>query len=367
MPPADPDESLPPLLASRCSALVSAILQTFDPARVSETLRSIVSHDRWNSFERFHDTSRELVAAYQSAGALAECYTIPTGGPRGDGRWIIPEAEDFSDATLDLVSPLTRRIADYKQCPWHVAQWSAATGPAGIVAELTILDSEDELLRMQAGALACRIVLSRIDPRKYRAAFVAAGAVALICDAPVPEHPDAVGWMKFGWGGLDLSACASPLVGLSISATQGNELRALRLKHKELTLRATVDVRRYAGSHDVVSGIIPGKQEPNSEIWAVAHSAEPGALDNASGVAACVGIAHALETLIHSGTLPAPRRTIRFLHGYECYGFFHYLEHAPRAQRPMAGVCLDTIGARPDLCRGEVRWHASAPGSASFV
>ena len=134
-----------------------------------------------------------------------------------------------------------------------------------------------------------------------------------------------------------------------------------------LFLHARVDARRYAGSHGVVSGCIPGRDDPDSEIWAVAHCAEPGALDNASGVAACVEIARALNALIQGGRLPPPRRTIRLLHGYECYGFFHYLEHHRRFQPPLAGVCVDTIGARPDLCRGELRWHATAPASATFA
>ena len=96
-------------------------------------------------------------------------------------------------------------------------------------------------------------------------------------------------------------------------------------------------------------------------------SCEPGGADNASGGAACVEIARALAELIARGHLPQPRRTIRFLHAYECYGFFHYLEQTPRLQPPLAGVCIDTIGARPDVCQGELSWHATSPGSATFV
>ncbi len=55
------------------------------------------------------------------------------------------------------------------------------------------------------------------------------------------------------------------------------------------------------------------------------------------------------------------------MHGFECYGFFHYLEHTFRLQPPLAGVCIDTIGARPDVCNRELSWHATAPASGSFV
>ena len=232
--------------------------------------------------------------------------TLPsTGGTRGDGRWIIPEAEDFSDATLDIISPIAKRLADYRKCPWHVAQWTAATPAGGTIAELVVIDSGQVLKQLPIGALAGRIALTRLDPWKHRPDLVAAGAGVIICDAPVRDRPEAVGWIKFGWGGLDLSTGATPLVGFSISSIQGDELRALHSQHQRLTLRACVDVRRYAGTHDVVSGIIKGREEPDSEIWAVAHCAEPGALDNASGVAACVEIARVLCGVDSTGNASA--------------------------------------------------------------
>ena len=49
-----------------------------------------------------------LLKAYETAGAKAELYTIPTGGVRGDGKWIIPKAQDVVDATLDLIEPVAR-------------------------------------------------------------------------------------------------------------------------------------------------------------------------------------------------------------------------------------------------------------------
>ena len=69
---------------------------------------------------------------------------------------------------------------------------------------------------------------------------------------------------------------------------------------------------------------------PEEEIWAFAHSAEPGAIDNAAGVAVCVEVAEVIEHLIGAGAIQRPRRTIRLLHGYECYGLYRYLERVSR-------------------------------------
>ncbi len=347
--------------------MLPQFLASVDPARVVRTAGEIVTHDRWNSFDQFHETNRTLLSAYREAGCAAEFYEIPTGGTRGDGSWIIPEAEDFRDATLDLIEPDSRRLLDYRKCPWNVAQWSAATPSEGVTCELVVIDTPEQLACTSTGSLAKRLILTRLPPVQHLSAFIRTGAVGLLCDPPVERCPDAVPWTKFGWGGIQLDESDSSVIGLAISAASGDALRRLRQEHGRLVVHARVDVHRYAGSHDVVSGIILGREDPDAEIWAVAHNAEPGALDNASGVAACVEIARLINDLIRSGKLAPPRRSIRLLHGYECYGFFHQLAHVKRLQPPLAGVCIDTIGARDDLCDGVLRWHATAPASASFV
>ena len=152
-----------------------------------------------------------------------------------------------------------------------------------------------------------------------------------------------------------------------MSENQGRALRELAREQGPLMLHLRADVRKYVGTHDVVSGIVRGSEDPQDEVWAIAHSAEPGALDNASGVAVSLEIARILERLIRSGTIPRPRRTIRLVSAYECYGFFAYLERVRRLQPPLAGVCLDCVGARTDVCDGTLEWHATIPMSAGFV
>src|SRR5439155_10903052 len=177
----------------------------------------------------------------------------------------------------------------------------------------------------------------------------------------------ATAWTKFGWGGIPLDLAAAQVVGLVVSEQEGQQLRALVRERGPLTVHVKVDIRRYVGTHDVVSGIIHGAADPQDELWVLAHSAEPGAHDNASGVALCVEVARVLEGLIAAGRLPRPKRTIRLLHAYECYGFFKYLEEVRRLQPPLAGVVVDTVGAKPEVCNGRLEWHATVPASAGFV
>lgn len=336
--------------------------------RIIGDVKAIAGTDRWNSFDRFHDTSDILVRAYEEAGAAAEVAQATTGGAIGSGRWIIHEASDVNAATVDIIKPVKKRILDYSKNPWQVAQWSAATPPDGIRGPIVVIDSREELDKLRRPrALENRIVLTRLDLRTNMKAFASKGAGVVISDIPVRDLPDATRWSKLGWGGLYLEEAALRLVCLVLSENEGAKLRRELQKQGSLILEAKVDIRRYTGTHDIVSGIVRGGENPQDEIWALAHSAEPGAIDNASGVALCIEIARSMETLIAAGRLPRPRRSIRFLNAYECYGFFHYLEHDRRFSTPLAGVNFDTVGSRPDVCDGILSWRATVPMSAGFV
>ncbi|MBM3263705.1 MAG: hypothetical protein FJY97_09830 [candidate division Zixibacteria bacterium] len=63
---------------------------------------TIVATDRWNSFDRFHETTKTLVQGYEAAGTRTEVYAIQTGGQADTGRWVIREASDVIGATVDI-------------------------------------------------------------------------------------------------------------------------------------------------------------------------------------------------------------------------------------------------------------------------
>jgi aminoglycoside 3-N-acetyltransferase len=364
---AEHDWNTPPSLSRFCREVLPLLAGEADGARTLAAVGEIVATDRWNSFDRFHDTTRTLVSMYEAAGARAEVYPVQTGGRIGTGRWVIHEAADVRAATLDVVAPVQQRLLDYQENPWHVIQWSSATPEEGLRGDLVVLDTPEALAAVPPGGLTGRFVLTRMHLYRGWDGFAEKGAAGVIADYPVADLPDATAWMKFGWGGLPLAHAAGRSVGLVLSARQGGDLRRLLAEHGRVTLHARVDLRRYVGTHDVVSGLVPGREDPQDEVWALAHSAEPGALDNASGVAVCVEIARLLEALIAAGRLPRPRRTLRLLNAYECYGFFRYLEAVERLQTPLAGVVIDTVGSRPGVCNGRLQWHATVPQSAGFV
>ncbi len=367
----------PKSLSRFCREVIPLLCRRASGRKMVELVRQIVSTDRWNSFDGFRKTSRTLARAFRAAGARAEVEGIPTGGPVGRGGWIMQDAWDIVRARADIVSPVRRKLLDYRDNPFHVAQHSGSTPPGGARYELVIIDSEEELARLGKRALAGKMVLTRLLPYPYPYRGGAAstgplpwfekGAAGIITDAPVGDSPAAVIWAKFGWGSLRVGEAAARPVGLAVSQRQGESLRRLLAKHGRVTIRADVQVRYYNGEQKITSGLVTGRDDPQSEVWAIAHSSEPGAVDNASGLAVCVEAARLLEGLIAEGKLSRPRRTVRLVSAYECYGFFGYLERRRRYQKPLAGVCIDSIGLRPEACGGKVFWHATVPSSAGFV
>lgn len=358
---------LPPTLNQFCREVLPQIMQATSGQRLMQDVLAVWDTDRWNSFDKFRDTTKTLLSHYEAVGAQAEVDPIQTGGWIDSGRWIIDQAQDVHAATVDIVQPVRQRLLDYKDNPWHTVGWTSATPREGMRTQLVVCDSQEELEKLPRGALVGKTVLTNLSPRNIVRILGDKGASGVISDQPVPHLPDAVQWIRFGWGEAPMFSSKTRLVGLVISYNQGRKLRRLLHKHGTLTLHTKVDVREYVGNHDVVSGVVRGAADPQDEVWAIAHSAEPGAVDNASGVALCMEIAQVLEGLIARGALPRPKRTIRLVNAYECYGFFAYLERKDPLQTPLAGVCLDTLGSKPAVCDGRLEWHSTIPMSAGFV
>jgi len=357
----------PPSLNALCRETLPQLLRQTNGRQMLKQVADLVESERWNSFDQFHRTTEKLVGYYEQSGAVAEVDAIQSGGEIGSGRWIIQELADVRAATVDIVSPFKERLLNYKENPWHIIQWSAATPKEGLRATLVVLDERADIERLPVGSLRGKVVLTRQDPRSLLGLLADRGAVGVLSDRPVPSFPHALAWTKFGWGAIPMEHATARLAGFVLSQRQGEKLRRQVQKHGRLALLLKADIRKYVGSHDVVSGIVRGSGDPQDEVWAIAHSAEPGAADNASGVVQTLEVARLLEGLISSGKLARPRRSIRLLNAYECYGFFAYLEKKRRLQTPLAGVCIDTVGIKPAVCGGRLEWHATIPMSAGFV
>ncbi len=357
----------PPWLKTFCRTALPPLCRAASGRRMMDTVRAVVATDRCTSFDSYRRTASALAERYEAAGAAPEIYSAPTGGQIGTGRWTIQHAQDVRRVVVDALAPRRFRVADAARNPWHAVRWSASTPADGVEGPLVAVDTADALDSIGLNALAGKIVLTTDSLHRRLQDWSRVGAAALLIETPVKDAPRAVRWTSFGWGGVRLDAVAMRLPAVAISTHAADRLRALLRAGGPPRVRVVVDAPLYAGSHDVAMGVVRGADDPQDEVWAIAHSLEPGAADNASGVATCVEIARLLESLHAAGALPRAKRSIRLLNGYECYGFFHYLEHKRRFQPPLAGACIDCVGIKPELCDRRLEWHATVPMSAGFV
>jgi hypothetical protein len=90
---------------------------------------------------------------------------------------------------------------------------------------------------------------------------------------------------------------------------------------------------------------IPGSTLPNERVVMAVHVQEPGANDNASGVAALTELARAMAAAIRDGRLPRPARTTTFLWLDEISGSRRWLQdHAEAAKLVKYMFSMDMVG-----------------------
>src|SRR5678815_3910213 len=123
-------------------------------------------------------------------------------------------------------------------------------------------------------------------------------------------------------------------------------------------------------SFHVVSATIAGSDAAAGDIVLTAHLCHElaGANDNASGSAALLGVARALRAAVADKTLPAPRRTIRFLWLPEIAGSQAWLiSHPDLARNLRAGIHLDMVGGKPEVTHAALHLSRSAASVPHIV
>ncbi|MBK7874380.1 MAG: M28 family peptidase [Planctomycetes bacterium] len=128
--------------------------------------------------------------------------------------------------------------------------------------------------------------------------------------------------------------------------------RVSKRVHDELARAHAADPRaRVAFSADVrfddrpvrtLVATITGAAHPDEAVVVAAHVQEPGACDNASGLAGITEVARALAEALRAGTLARPARSIVFLFGLENAQSRWFLERTKL--QVVAGLSADMLG-----------------------
>jgi aminopeptidase YwaD len=188
-------------------------------------------------------------------------------------------------------------------------------------------------------------VLSRVQAL----AVVKYGAAGIVSDMPNQVT---------AWSGLDrtivrwghLDARQPTGFAFMVSRETAESLRARLRAGDEIVLHANVKAEVGPGHWTVVSAVIPGTDPASGEVIYSCHldHERPGANDNGSGCVTILESARVLARLIGKGTLPRPKRTLRFVWGPEIEGTMAYLGRHPDIRaRLRADIHMDMVGGDP--------------------
>jgi aminopeptidase YwaD len=337
-----------------------------------QTVSDLSRYHRIQASPGYRQSAHLILQRLHDYGLQAEILSFPADEATQFWAWPSFQEWDCKEATLSLIEPHEEAavLADYRASPISVIQRSTAFhGEADVV----LLEDGEEEAEYEGLDLAGKVVLTRGDwHRVWELAVQERGAVGILSDgmrslAPVRPEGDLLDvrqYTSFWWRPGDKKC-----FGFVLTPRQGQELRRLlKTPGETVRVRAHVNAHLYDGALEVVSATIPGRTE--DEIVVVAHLCHPlpSANDNASGAAAALEAARALQSLIDSGDLAQLRRTLRFLWVPEMTGTFAYLaDREARLERLVAGINLDMVGE--DQCQTGSAWLFERPpdAAASFA
>ena len=329
--------------------------------KAKEFTARLWSHARWNTFSEMDRTATEIAAIMQEIGLEGvEIIRYPADGVTAYGGWVMPQAWDVEEATLEVAEPEAASVlANYRECPMCLMMYSAPTPPEGIVAEVVALDKAGVAASYEGIDVRGKILL--VDSPWIDTSLLAfeRGAVGLVCDAmklaggPQDKgggHFDhAFQWNNYAippwrWEG---EAPAEPSsrkkgFGFSISPADGRRLRESLRSGATVRLRGIVRSRLYDGTLPLVTGLLRG--DTSDEIVLTGHLCEPGANDNSSGCALGLEVVRTIRALRSQGKLPGLKRGLRPVFSFEVRGYQAFLANYPHLRRFVAGINMDMVG-----------------------
>ncbi len=328
----------------RLREVVAAVYDTFDSGLALKDVHEICTHDRYQASAGIARAA-EYVAGQAVAAGLSdvEVLTFPADGARRWWTFRAPTSWTPVRARLEAGGDVAVR---YPEQPYTLAAYSAPIGPGGRAVAVVRMSA----VRLGAEPRGALVVVDDGTALGAVAGPLAvAGAVAVAID-PLGRSP---GRGRGQVGRIELPAGCG-LAAFSVTAWQLERLAAGADAGASARVEVTLDPG--AAAMPVVTARLPG--DSDAEVLLSAHLCHPrpSANDNASGVAALLGIGRVLAGPL-AGHLPGggARQAIRFLWGPEFTGmvaYLHELVGTGKAARPAFAINVDMAGEDVGRCGG---------------
>jgi hypothetical protein len=253
------------------------------------------------------------------------------------------------DGELWITEPENRRIARLGADAALVANGSSTADVTAELAYLPPVAGEDALKALLAASgdkFRGKVVVMWGHVRDPQAKLLdAAGIQGVIAFGAQDRYldPNQVLYSSGSYKNPSLK------IGMSVSWRQWSELLEDVQRGQKIVVRMKARVESIQDKFEAVFSWIPGTEPDAKGIIFTAHLFEGlvkrGANDDMSGCAVQLEILRALNTLIASGQLPRPRRTIYFLWPQEISGTYDYIKRHPGfADKLSANLNMDMVG-----------------------
>ncbi len=333
--------------------VVAALAEEISGETAKRNLEGVARFHRQRGSQGFH-AAAQLVAERARTYGLGDVQILefPADGKILYGTQRARQAWDATQGELtELKEGNSIRLASYAAQPIVLAEDSES---ADVTADLIdVGDGSGE--RDYAGKdVKGKIVLAAAQADDVQdlavGKFGAAGIVSYAQNQKTAWSGENDNLIR--WGHLD-SFSPNKTFAFMVSLRTARRMQE-RLGAKEtIRLHAVVVAGQHPASYEVVTAVIPGA-DPRLKDQEIAFSCHldhqrPGANDNASGCVTILEVARTLQTLIGSGRLARPARTIRFIWPPEVEGTVTLLNARPElAQRIKAVIHMDMVGGGPD-------------------
>ena len=358
----------------RLAGLVEAVHGAFDVPAAMADVAAICEHDRYQASAGIHAAAAYVADRAADAGLVdVEILHFLADGARRWWTFAAPMPWTPRRASLHLDGV---PILHYPDQPYALAansaptpprrlrlvRWSAAHRPDPSAAIVVLHDTHlpsvlAELVSRGAAGVVTDPLATPAHPRPVITGSVDSGCGEETAADSSGDHAAEAGATAARWRGqvgrIELPG-GCPLFAFSVTGEQLDVL--CRAAERGASAHVDVDVDQDAGTFPVVTGWLPGTAGATGttvtagELLLSAHLCHPrpSANDNASGVAALLGIARAHGVL-------GGGRALRFVWGPEFVGMAAYLHdrvHAGRAPMPVAAVNVDMAGEDQRRCGG---------------
>jgi len=326
----------------------------------------------------FHEAAEYIRDTLHSLGLKnAKIEQFTSDGAKKYWTHVTPIGWEVKTAELHLVEPEKKLIVRYKDVPTCLHTYSKSTPPEGITAELVDVGEGTKPKHYEGKDVKGKFVLATGRAKLvHEQAVYKYGAAGVITDTLTHEMknvresvdiPDAHAYQSIWPTKEELDKVK---FGFSLSKRQGTHLRTLLKSDKPVILKAKVDAKLFPGNLDIITATIQGSSKPDEEVFLIAHLChpKPSANDNASGSGLLLEIARTIQTLIKSGKIKLPARTIRFLWVPETFGTIAFLyHHEDLVPRLVAGINLDMVGQNQELCKSTLNLDKTPDSNPSYL